>query len=111
MLEEIYKVAGFFDEEIDLILFDFIWKDNGYTTVRADNMNIAVWTKAFKRELIGETRFPGIPFTSDRPFMEEILKKHPRTFTMNKLMYYYNFKRKGSQTWQYDRERLNEVGK
>lgn len=102
VLEEIYKVAGFFEKEFDMILFDFIWKDKGYTTVLPARMNIAVWSKAFKRELIGNTRFPAIPFTSDRPFMEEILKKSPRTFTMHKLMYYYNFMRKGSQTERYE---------
>ena len=102
VLDEIYKVAGFFGNEIDMICFDFIWKDKGYMSVRADAMNIAVWSKAFKRQLIGETRFPGIRMTSDVQFMEKIVEKHPRTFTMHKLMYYYNYLRKGSQTEQYN---------
>ena len=61
-------------------------------------MNIAVWSKAFRRELIGETRFPAIPFTSDKPFIDEILKKRPTVHAMNELMYFYNYMREGSQT-------------
>ena len=105
VLEEIWKVAGFFGEEIDLILFDFIWRGVGYITVRNDDMNIAVWSKAFKRELIGSTRFPGITMVSDRPFMERIVAKRPRCFNMHKAMYYYNFMRPGSQTELYERRK------
>ena len=105
VLEEIWKVAGFFEEEFDLILFDFIWRGKGYTKVKACEMNIAVWTKAFKRELIGDTRFPGIEFMSDLPFMMAIQAKHPRCFETHQLMYYYNFMRKGSQTERHEVQR------
>ena len=105
VLQEIWEVAGFFGEEIDMICFDFIWKGMGYTSVKAEAMNIAVWSKAYKRELIGETRFSGIRMTSDVQFMEQIVRKKPRTFTMRKLMYYYNYLRKGSQTEQYESEK------
>ena len=110
VLQEIWEVAGFFEADIDLITFDFIWKGNGYISVRPDEMNIAVWSKAFKRELIGETRFPPIRMTSDQPFMEAIVRTRPRCFAMRKLMYYYNFMRKGSQTEQYEARKEAEAG-
>jgi len=110
VLDEIWKVAWFFGEEFDMIVFDFIWKGQGYTSVKAEELNIAVWSKAFKRELIGETRFPGIRMTSDRPFMEKIVAKKPRTYSMKKLMYYYNYLRKGSQTEQYNARREESAG-
>jgi glycosyltransferase involved in cell wall biosynthesis len=99
VLQEIYDVvAGNFGEVFDMVCFDFIWKGRGYASVQPGNMNIAVWSKAFKRSLIGDTRFTAIPFTSDKPFMDEICKKRPMCYPMNKLMYYYNYMREGSQT-------------
>ena len=98
VLEEIYKVADRFGDKIDLILFDFIWKGRGYAMQFPSRMNIAVWSKAFRREFVGETRFPAIPFTSDQPFMDEICAKKPTAVPMNRLMYYYNYMREGSQT-------------
>ena len=99
VLQEIYDVvSGDFGAALDMVCFDFIWKGRGYASVQPNNMNIAVWSKAFKRELIGDIRFPAIPFISDKPFMDEICKKRPVCYPMNKLMYYYNYMREGSQT-------------
>ena len=98
VLEEIHKVADRFGDQIDLILFDFIWKDLGYAEQYPQRMNIAVWSKAFRREFLGDTRFPAVPFTSDQPFMDEICAKKPVAVPTGKLMYYYNYMRKGSQT-------------
>lgn len=93
---------------VQMVLFDFIWKDapphkNRYYVQDLNNVNIAVWSKAFKRDLIGDTRFPAIPFTSDKPFMDEIIKKKPVAYPMRKLMYYYNYMREGSQTEKHER--------
>ena len=110
VLEEIHKEIVFIDgygiggAGIDMLCFDFIWKGRGYASVQPNNMNIAVWSKAFRRSLIGDTRFPAIPFTSDKPFMDEICKKRPGCYPMNKLMYYYNYMREGSQTEQHGKE-------
>ena len=103
VLSEIHKVAERFGAAIDMITFDFIWKGVGYISTRADRMNIAVWSKAFRRAFIGGTRFPGIAFTSDKPFMDAICAKRPRVYALNELMYYYNFMREGSQTEQHRR--------
>ena len=103
VLSEIHKVAYRMGAAIDMITFDFIWKGIGYISTRADRMNIAVWSKAFRRAFIGGTRFPGIDFTSDKPFMDAICAKRPRVYALNELMYYYNFMREGSQTEQHRR--------
>ena len=89
-------------QNLDMVCFDFIWKGRGYARVVPSQMNIAVWSKAFRRTFIGETRFPAIPFTSDQPFMEEICAKKPVVIAMHELMYYYNYMRKGSQTEQHE---------
>lgn len=91
-------------EDRDMLVFDFIWKSKGYRKNTAFEMNIAVWSKAFRRDLIGNTRFPGIRSTSDSPFMHEIIEKRPRIHAMNQLMYYYNYMREGSQTWSENAE-------
>ena len=98
VLQEVYDTVQLLGDAIDMVCFDFIWKGRGYASVQPNNMNIAVWSKAFRRSLIGDTRFPAIPFTSDKPFMDEICEKRPVCYPMNKLMYYYNYMRKGSQT-------------
>ena len=100
VLEELHIAAM---EECDMIVFDFIWKDPppgrpGYFHNTDRRMNIAVWSKCFKRDLIGDTRFPAIPFTSDVQFMDDILKKRPAVHQTDQLMYYYNYLREGSQT-------------
>ena len=103
VLTEIYKVCVSYGKRIDMITFDFIWKGIGYTFVKPDRMNIAVWSKAFRREFIGSTRFPAIRFTSDQPFMDRLIAKRPRVFRLDRLMYYYNYMRKGSQTEVHNR--------
>ena len=103
VLEEIHNaVYGCWGAATDMVCFDFIWKGKGYASVQPSRMNIAVWSKAFRRSLIGETRFPAIPFTSDQPFMDEICAKRPTCVPLNKLMYYYNYMRKGSQTEKHE---------
>ena len=103
VLTEIFKVINQFGNKLDMIMFDFIWKGIGYTIVIPERMNIAVWSKAFRREFIGSTRFPAIRFTSDQPFMDRLIAKRPRVFRLDRLMYYYNYMRKGSQTEVHNR--------
>ena len=103
VLEEIHNaVYGCWGAATDMVCFDFIWKGKGYASVQPSRMNIAVWSKAFRRSLIGDTRFPAIPFTSDQPFMDEICAKRPTCVPLNKLMYYYNYMRNGSQTERHE---------
>jgi len=103
VLEDIHTlVTGELGSSLDMVCFDFIWKGKGYTRNIPSRMNIAVWSKAFRRSFIGETRFPAIPFTSDQPFMDEICAKKPVTIAMHELMYYYNYMREGSQTERHE---------
>ena len=84
--------------DADLLVFDFIWKGRGYYRNAGGKTNIAVWSKCWRRSFVGDTRFPAIPFTSDEPFMQEIIAKKPRALFLGVPMYYYNYMRKGSQT-------------
>lgn len=86
------------DTDADMLVFDFIWKERGYYRNDGGKTNIAVWSKCWRRSFVGDTRFPAIPFTSDKPFMDEICAKKPMIVPMNELMYYYNYMREGSQT-------------
>ena len=107
VLEEVFETIRCI-VPVQMVLFDFIWKDappykNKYYVQDINNVNIAVWSMAFSRKLIGDTRFPAIPFTSDKPFMDEICAKRPVAYPMRKLMYYYNYMREGSQTEEHAR--------
>lgn len=86
------------DTDVDMLVFDFIWKGRGYYRNEGGRTNIAVWSKCWRRSFVGDTRFPAIQFTSDEPFMQEIIAKKPRALFMKVPMYYYNYMRKGSQT-------------
>ena len=86
------------DTDADMLVFDFIWKGRGYFRNAGGKTNIAVWSKCWRRSFVGDTRFPAIPFTSDEPFMQEIIAKKPRALFLGVPMYYYNYMRKGSQT-------------
>ena len=86
------------DTDADMLVFDFIWKGRGYYQNGDGQTNIAVWSKCWRKAFVGSTRFPAIPFTSDEPFMNEIIAKKPRALFLGLPMYYYNYMRKGSQT-------------
>lgn len=103
VMTEIRKLIQAVNNEADLIIFDFLWKGVGYYVNQANRMNVAVWTKAFRREFIGDIRFPAIEFTSDENFMNDILAKTPRRYKLDRLMYYYDYMRPGSQTEQHNR--------
>lgn len=110
VLEELHRAAERVGPFVDILTMDFIWKDPpegipAYYRNERGEANIAVWSKAFRRDVIGETRFPPVKMTSDLGFMMEIMRKQPRAYATNMLAYYYNFMRKGSQTEQYERRK------
>ena len=106
VLERIHHYATHTDA--DLLPFQFIWPNDAYGRFYWDHqyygMNIAVWSKAFRRELIGDTRFPDRKMDSDVPFMYAILDKNPKAYYIHELYYYYNYLRPGSQTEVHERE-------
>ena len=98
VMAEIWKKINEVPEGADLIVFDFLWKGVGYYVNQASRMNIAVWSKAFRREFVGDTRFSAVRSVSDVDFMNGIIEKRPRCYKLDRLMYYYDYMRPGSQT-------------
>ena len=88
----------------DVLCFSFIFKHWGYATpTREDWVGqrwIATWNKCWKRKFVGQTRFPSVPFKSDQYFNMNMINKGGRWVDWDMPMYYYNYKRKGSQTEQ-----------
>lgn len=86
----------------EVLCFSFIFKHWMYATPRGNDGYrwIAVWNKCWKREFVGDTCFPNVQSKSDLYFNNEMLQKNGRWVDWDRLMYYYNFKRPGSQTEQ-----------
>lgn len=89
------------NHELDILQAGFVWKGKGYYgsckeldgTIR---LYSNVWTKCFRREFIGDTRFPNVYSVSDMKFIEALLLKHPRIKVLDHPIYYYNWLREGS---------------
>lgn len=92
-------------DDIDLLCFGFIWKGRGYAApVRPNNSYWpAVWSKAWRRSFIGETRFPDV-YPDDWLFHCEMMAKHPRARHFNMPLYYYNYWRPGSISAQREKD-------
>lgn len=84
-------------DDYDLIRFGFYWQSRGY---RSPGDYFAVWNKCWKREFVGDTRFSDVPNTSDVDFHVACMQKQPTVKDIDECFYYYNFMRKGSQTWE-----------
>lgn len=86
----------------DVLCFSFIFKHWKYATPYRDAVHkirwIATWNKCWKRGFVAETRFPQVEFCSDKFFNECMTHKGGRWVDWDMPMYYYNYKRKGSQT-------------
>ena len=81
--------------KIDILAYGFEWKDRGPTLQSKGNIKTAVWNKAWRREFIGQERFPDWIHTDDLGFAK---KMHPkaRFAFLPMILYYYNFMRPGS---------------
>lgn len=85
----------------DVLCFAFIWKGLGYTANTLGRIWPNVWSKCWRREFIGDTRFTDVKMESDLYFTREMMAK----ITSNEQvdiwpmpLYYYNYMRPGSQT-------------
>ena len=87
-------------ENVDVIDYSFIWGGKGYNVQSEDNINIMVWSRAWKRSFIGERRFNDFQYGSDSYFFSELILHNPdcRVCFYDKLMYYYNYMREGSMS-------------
>lgn len=82
-------------DEIDVIMFGFIWKGRNY--IWQDHQRyVAVWSKCWRRTFIGDTRFPAVPYWSDVDFDKQMFAKNPIYDSFNQVLYYYNYLAPGS---------------
>ena len=81
--------------DIDVLAYGFLWKGRGEVYQKSTRIYPAIWNKAWRREFIGDNRFPEWIHTDDLGFARMM---HPRARFgfLYKTLYYYNFMRKGS---------------
>ena len=91
--------------DADILCFSFIFKGWKYATPTGNQGGhwIAIWNKCWKRSFIGDTRFLIIKH-DDAYFHRDMFAKHPRVVDWDMPMYYYNYMRPGSYSWQYSHE-------
>lgn len=92
-------------EHEDIVAFSFIWKGVKYASPRSNGGSLypAVWNKCWNRQFIGDTRFPNVYSISDYKFHLAMLNKNPRIVEWDMPMYYYNYLREGSISWEMQR--------
>ena len=83
------------EKDIDILAYGFDWKGVGQRFQSPVRVYPAIWNKAWRREFIGDERFPDWIHTDDLGFAR---KMHPkaRFGYLQKVLYYYNFMRPGS---------------
>ena len=84
----------------DILMFSSIWKNGGYARSTPKFYLVAVWTKCWRREFIGDTRFSNVKYTSDLDFHNAMLAKNPKISIWDMPFYYHNHMREGSQTYE-----------
>lgn len=85
---------------MDILMFSSIWKNAGYARSTPEFFLVAVWTKCWRREFIGNTRFSDVKYTSDLDFHNAMLAKKPKISIWDMPFYYHNHMREGSQTFE-----------
>ena len=91
------RIAGVIDQntEIDIVAYGFEWRNRGVALQSIGRKYPAVWTKAWRRDFIGEKRFPVWIHTEDVEFCRRVLPGAWYAF-IPEALYYYNFMRAGS---------------
>ena len=88
--------------DVDIIAFGHVCKGKGYVAPSADTIftpgKAHVWSNAWKRSAIAGAKFGDAVFCSDTYFIRDVKRRTMRNAVLNMPIYYYNFKRKGSQT-------------
>ena len=85
--------------KVDILIFSFIWRGRGYCS-QVNGHRIAVWSKCWRREHIGRTRFPAVQYWSDVDFNNAMMAKEGNIGVWDMPMYYYNYLRPGSISWR-----------
>ena len=82
----------------DVLRFGFYWQLRGQC---GPGDYYACWMKCYRREFIGDdVRFSDIDKWSDVDFYNAVMWKHPRIRDLDECLYYYNYMREGSQSWE-----------
>ena len=98
VFQQLADMAGRHKENI--LLFSFIWKGRRYYSQTPGRECVAVWNKCWKREFIGSTRFPKVEWNTDGLFHRAMWQKCPTCYYWDMPMYYYNYMRPGSQSYE-----------
>lgn len=93
-------------DDLDILAYGFDWKGYGVKMQSQQRIYPAIWNKAWRREFIGEERFPDWIHTDDYGFARK-MHGRARFGFLNKALYYYNFLRPGSVS---DRIGKGEIG-
>lgn len=86
------------DVKTDVLVYSIIWKHIGYTKPRSVKGTLYphCTNKCWRRNFIGETRFPDKYVANDASFHEAMMEKELRISVWDMPMYYYNYLREGS---------------
>lgn len=100
VFQEIDKII-IANENPDIIHFGFIFGNNGYVYPTWNNGRLYgnVWSKVYKHSAIGDTRFPKVYPDDDLQFNNLLEKKDLRHLICDSPIYFYNYMREGSITW------------
>lgn len=96
VFQQLSEVAG--KNEEDAVIFSHIDSERGYMRSTPESVHVPVWTKCWRREFISDIRFSNRHYWSDCDFQNKAFSKPHRFVYWDMPLYYYNFKRKGSQT-------------
>lgn len=99
-------------KEIDILAYAFEWKHMGVGVQSKKRVYPAVWNKAWRREFIGDERFPDWTHTEDLGFARK-LHWRARFGFLPAVLYHYEFMRQGSvsdgiRAGKYDGNQLPE---
>lgn len=102
VLELIDEKLRYHNNAMDVLCFSFIFKGYKYARPNGNRGHhwAAVWNKCWKRSVIGDTRFPNIHSCSDLYFHQDMFAKHLTIIDWDMPIYYYNYLRPGSISWQ-----------
>ena len=95
-------------QDEDILAFSFFWKGHGVKQNTVNHLWTAVWNKAWRKEFIDRigARFPDWIHSDDEGF-SRITHHRAKIAYMNQCLYYYNFMRPGSLTWQIEQGMLD----
>ena len=97
VFQQLAEVVGKHDE--DALCFSTIYGGQNYSRQSPDNVMVPVWTKCWRRSFIGDVRFSFRHCWSDCDFHNKLMRKPHKFVYWDMPMYYYNYNRQGSQTY------------